>query len=156
MSCFVVDLDTLAHCVVALRRVDWRYYSEGSVKDRAIQFSIGHNWEVEAIGAELMRVNVASVIARYGDRITKQERADYAAYIRGIASGMAGFAMTVERAESIHDVQAMKSLQCWMYQACESDACTKKPVYRMAKLAMAQLAIGLVQKTPAYDAAAWG
>ena len=55
------------------------------------------------------------------------------------------------------DIQAYKSLQCWLYQCCEGDIPEVSKLYKFFDTVVLQhLANSIITTTPEYDQAEWG
>ena len=55
------------------------------------------------------------------------------------------------------DIQAYKSLQCWLYQCCEGDIPEVSKLYLFFDTVVVQhIANSLITNTPEYDQAEWG
>ena len=55
------------------------------------------------------------------------------------------------------DIQAYKSLQCWLYQCCEGDIPEVSKLYTFFDTVVVRhMASSIITKTPAYEQAEWG
>lgn len=87
-------------------------------------------------GEMLYKLNVKSVNSRYRSR----DKAPQYTYSRTKAS----------------PVQAFKSIRCFLYQSCESDACLNSKAYKALDTLSNDIAANIVARLPEYDQADWG
>jgi hypothetical protein len=59
--------------------------------------------------------------------------------------------------ESCSDIQAYKSLRCWLYQCCEGDIPEVSKLYTFFDTVVVRhIASSIITTTPAYEEAEWG
>ena len=95
---------------------------------------------LEALGKEFLRLNIASVNARYPQ---EEEPMDYADFYK------------FNSIDNISIAQALKSLNCLMYQSCEQDDYKQNPVWQKMEKLKAYLTDAFIQLNDEYKNAEW-
>ena len=88
-------------------------------------------------GASLRRMNVDSVLARYGD-----EEGNSPYHYTPIVPPSA--------------IQLYKSIQCFLYQCNEGDKITRRRLFKALAKYATDIAVHIVNHSAAYEAAKWG
>jgi hypothetical protein len=139
MSAYMVANETIN------RVVYWLYFEvaksqwlrEKLEKTSGVDTS-AYEW-TEALGKAMFQLNIDGVNARYGDGEAKQFR--NLNYHFQPAHGSA--------------IQALKSLQCWLYQ-CTEGVVVKQPLYKFFQdIAQPHLMSSIICDLPEYQAAEW-
>ena len=141
MSAFIVEEKTL-NTIVNHIDYDTRFSNTsicyGTLGRIAQKY--GYNLNItehkERLIKEMAWLNRAAVNDRYDEKSVE----DYITYHEG-------FPPT--------DIQAYKSLGCFLYQCCEGDI-PEKPLFKMLEDIKHALAEGLVSRMKEYDLAVWG
>jgi hypothetical protein len=89
------------------------------------------------IGAMLYKLNTKSVNSRYNEKAKAPK-------------------YTYKRAFSPSPVQTFKSIRCFLYQSCESDACIRSKAYKALDALSSEIAQDIVNGLPEYARADWG
>lgn len=131
MSAYVVAKETLDRI---LSRV-----SQSEVDRFASEFGIEATHT--ALGRLMHDLNCFSIGERYGRKAEKEDRykEDYEFY----------------RMPTVTEIQAYKSLRCFLYQSCEGKA-ESEPLYMKLESLGADWAASIVSNLPEYDNATWG
>ena len=95
---------------------------------------------LEALGKEFLRLNIASVNARYPQ---DEEPMDYADFYK------------FNSIDDISIAQALKSLNCLMYQSCEQDDYKQNPVWQKMEKLKVYLTDAFIQLNDEYKNAKW-
>jgi hypothetical protein len=136
VSAFLVADKTL-HRIISyladeLTRSDW--LRSKFTTDLGVNFA--GDWRT-ALGQKMWDLNQLSLGYRYGD--PQQELLYHFSSV------------------SCSDIQAYKSLQCWLYQCCEGDIPEVSKLYTFFDTVVIQhIANSLITNTPEYDQAEWG
>ena len=100
----------------------------------------------EVLGRAMYKLNKLSVAGRYPD--SKELPGSIDSKGRLLPWKAAYF-------YPVSPVQLLKSIQCWLYQTCETKECEEHPVYLAFDKIKNYLALELVTNTPEYNAAKW-
>ena len=92
------------------------------------------------LAEEMYKLNIAAVESRYGE---------YS------AGSMCDLNFMFKKVNPDNEIQALKSLRCWLYQCGEGNVPESK-LYQIMDLYSLDLALSIVRKLPEYDAAQWG
>jgi hypothetical protein len=103
---------------------------------RDLGVNVAGDWQT-ALGQKMWDLNQLSLGYRYGD--PRQELWYHYSSV------------------SCRDIQAYKSLQCWLYQCCEGDIPNDSKLYTFFDTVVSQhIAGSIIRKTPEYERAEWG
>jgi hypothetical protein len=98
--------------------------------------------ELDKLGREMLRLNVRAVDRRYGTN----ESPDWETWIEG-------YYFPLKR---VSRIDALKALQCLIYQCSEGEDLQESAVYRQMKEREVFALREIVRALPEYDAAQWG
>jgi hypothetical protein len=133
MSCFIVNNSTISTIVSFLARHSSNlHFSCPTFIDPAKLHVESYR---QSVGQRLLELNVASVNDRYRGN-------DVALY-------------EAEPITSVSPVQAVKSIECYLYQSCECGHDKDETYTEMVDLLHA-IAVAIVQAMPAYEDCNWG
>jgi hypothetical protein len=107
----------------------------------AIRLGVIGREDATKTGRMLVRANIKSLNARYGD--TRK------------SLGVGTYWYSAGRAEPLSDVSLLKQVYCYNYQTCEYDGFYHSPAYRLMRRIEAALP-GVNRDSPGYDEAPWG
>ena len=134
MSAFIVESSCVDRAVSL-----WMTDSHGQSPNHGAHFSCE---DADELGRKMMRLNVRAVDHRY----RTNEGADWETYIDGYAYPL----------KYVPRIEALKALQCVIYQCSEGDEFTSTDTYkemrRMERLALQHI----VDQLPEYQKAPWG
>lgn len=139
MSAFVVADTTINRILEWLRRTDDypRYRNPWYKEEIAKAAEIGRSDEefYVKLGQAMHNLNLDAVNDRYQENTTASE-------------------FRYARMPHATDIQALKSLQCWLYQCSEGNV-PERPLYQAFELASGRLALDIVGRLKEYETAAW-
>jgi hypothetical protein len=93
--------------------------------------------DLDDLGVRMIELNKLALSERYGDEFKANNTVFKFAHA------------------PVSPVQAIKSLQCFLYQCSEGKA-VKHELFRRLDFALTSLALKYISDSPAYDAAEWG
>ena len=135
MSAFIVEDKTINEIVSILHNRDFRaYYLDGILTAAGVDDA-----DPAELGARMFELNIESVNERYGD---------------GEAAGFRKLDYKFHWEPMTTNIQALKSLRCFLYQSCEG-GCDQRELYKALDKFADSLAYHIVSQLPQYDKAAW-
>jgi hypothetical protein len=140
MSAYMVRDETINRVITwlssELTRSEWL---KRKVKDELRLDTCKPNWE-EILGFVMFQLNIDGVNERYGDGDAQKFRKLNYHYAPAHCS----------------KIQALKSLQCWLYQCMEGEV-VKKPLYKFFDSVVEHhLMSSIISDLPEYNEAEWG
>jgi hypothetical protein len=140
MSAYMVRDETINKVITwlssELTRSEWL---KRKVKDELYLDTSKPNWE-EILGFVMFQLNIDGVNERYGDGDAQKFRKLNYHYTPAHCS----------------KIQALKSLQCWLYQCMEGEV-VKKPLYKFFDSVVEHhLMSSIISDLPEYNEAEWG
>lgn len=130
MSSFVVTNKTINQVVSHLQTCDSKRTYDHWMR-QAMGFSLTNTQELVD---HMLSLNLTAIYIRYGDEPS-------------------GVAYTF-RHVPVTEIQAYKSLQCWLYQCTEGKASTN-PFYKVMERIAGSIASHIISKLPGYEKAHW-
>lgn len=155
MSSFVVDKRTINRILSLVNeRVvrPQRHYGPYARRDLAeIGFPCETEADLAALGLAMYKLNIAATSQRYPD----DELDGLPGTVETDAEGqehLEGY-----RWERSHpdEIQAVKSLECWLYQCAEGDA-PERELYKCWQGILHRIAVEMIGCSQAYENAEWG
>jgi hypothetical protein len=142
MSAYIVEDETINRIVSFLADCAdtnkiWLY---GPI--RSLGYELDKPLHIKRLAEEMFTLNCQSVEGKYGE---------------GEAENMSGGKMFAYQPISplrFNLYQALKSLGCYLYQACEGE-CEESPLYQALDAIKGKLAHHLICELPQYEAAKW-
>lgn len=97
-------------------------------------------FQCKRLAEEMFTLNCQSIEGRYGD---------------GAAEDMSGgHAFVYQKLSLLSRIQVLKSLACFLYQACEG-GCEKSPLFKALEEIKGIMAYDILSDMPEYDKAEW-
>ena len=145
MSAYVVENETISRILVGLQYLQAdRIVPDGRwIADRFLDrlarhplsnVNLSDRGDLNRAGQALIDLNMESVNQRYGE------------------NGTAVFRFVSVSVPGKH--QLLKSIRCYLYQACEGD-CNQRPLYMAMDQLSYDLALNIVERSEEYDRARW-
>jgi len=135
MSAFLVETKTIDRILTALdneaRQDSW---ITRELAERLDLFTSVFAWK-DALGKMMLDLNQAALGQRYGDEKTELSYS----YTPTLVS----------------PIQAIKSLQCWLYQCMEGNVPESKLYHFFDEVVLRRLMTRVIDRTPEYDQAEW-
>jgi hypothetical protein len=129
MSAFIVEQTTINRIVTTIGlECHWTVFDDLA--------ELGFGDDLQALGRAMLNLNVDAVNQRYNEH-TNPLDLPYRF-----------------RPEPVTDIQAFKSLECWLYQCTEGNVPQQK-LYQVLKAFRHTLANRIVETLPAYEQADW-
>lgn len=145
MSAFIVEDETINKVLAFLRNEGVRngsglLYGSAGRTLAEVGCDIQDGEALARLGRDMFDLNVYAVEERYGKGEAKEFRSlDFKP--RGLMSPT--------------PMQALKALQCWLYQCSEGDA-DARPLYRAMHKLETNMARAIIANLPEYHRAEWG
>lgn len=139
MSAFIVGDETINRILAWLRsttrgRYENLWYTETIAVAAGLQDLDCNSTEYyEKLGASMAMLNADAVDQRYDE--TNEPAFSY-------------------RLMCVNEIQALKSMRCWLYQCSEGDV-PDRALYKAFQEVSLHLALHIVERMDAYDKAAW-
>ena len=135
MSAFLVDDITIDRILSHLKATK----NDDDLIRSAFHKNIDSDEDLTIIGRELLRLNYRSLLNRYNDPIP--EELDYKF-----------------KSVEVSPIQAVKSVECLMYQSCEEGLLitTESGYYKFLETLLHLWSSSIVHGLPEYDTAVWG
>jgi hypothetical protein len=133
MSCFIVPTDTIDRIISTIEL-------QGGWAHQAANLPTAFLFDWNALGRAMLALNADAFRERYGDRVANDNPDDRDSYV------WEGRHVTL--------VEGYKSLRCYLYQ-CTEGAVPDQPLYEALSASADALAVTLVERMPAYQAADW-
>lgn len=140
MSAFIVNDDTINGLLayIAADAADSRSYKRAPQVLQEAGFRLDRKG-LAGLASELHRLNVYGVDARYGE---------------GQGREMTGRPFKYRQVANPGPVQAVKSLQCLIYQCAEGDV-PERPLFKVLEQLERAILATIVERLPEYSKAAW-
>ena len=133
MSCFIVSTDTIDRIISTIElQGGWARY--------AADLPTAYLYDWNALGRAMLALNAEAHRARYGGQFQEDVPDDLDAY--------------VWEGRYVPLIAGYKALRCWLYQCCEGTV-PDEPLYVALSGYADALAVTLVERMPAYQAADW-
>lgn len=133
MSCFIVPTDTIDRIISTIElQGGWARY--------AVKLPTAFLYDWNALGRAMLVLNADAYRQRYGDRVANDNPDERGPYV------WEGRYVTL--------VEGYKSLRCLLYQ-CTEGMVPDAPLYEALSAYADALAVTLVERMPAYQAADW-
>ena len=140
MSAYVVDDETINRVVTHLDNDDRARWNLEQIREALGTATV----QPEALGLAMFKLNVEAVGQRYPDLKSIEDM-----------PGEIGHYEYAHRIELCGRVQALKSLECWLYQCSEGNV-PERPLFQAMQSMAHSLAMDIVASTPEYERAKWG
>lgn len=165
MSCFIVNtynLNTAIHCAYCLRQV---YYTASALEELDQAFNLFYNKDLGACSVAefnelsskaLMNLNYKAYKTRYN---REPEPVDTPLFDENIRNNFYK-SLRYEKNKWFFDekilYQALKTLECYIYQCSESQEIEESPIYKAIEKIIQKIKDFIINDNPAYVAAVWG
>lgn len=149
MSCFVVTKECLDRAVWAMV-FDPNSYPHWSYRWDMCENGVDEDGnftrpsQADNLGREMYELNLRAYHKRYPKEIREDHPQDLQHTYR----------FDWNRAKTPED--ALKALQCVIYQCSEGKELEEHAIYQMMVKAQTMLAMRIIERTPAYESACWG
>ena len=105
---------------------------------RELGFSLDSSKGLTGLGTAMMTLNALAVSQRYDEPINMKAINNYEF-----------------KFEECSEIQALKSLRCWLYQCAEGNV-PERPLYKLFRDVSYRLAIDIINSLDEYNKAEWG
>jgi hypothetical protein len=145
MSSFIVETSSLTAIINFFENDHHPYAGDHRHALGAIGYnvdpSLEHNGDAKRLGQAMSDLNWAAVNARYLKSAVTKHFGNPEKYKH-------------TNAKTPSTIQAIKHLQCWLYQ-CSEGTCDETPLYKAMEKIVNRLLARVVSDMPEYDAAEW-
>lgn len=137
MSAYLVEdktINNILNCIYLNNR-DFSKYACRPLN--AAGFKTETENDLTALGKAMLRLNSAALNARYGEDVQD-------------------IPFSFQLRSDVRDLQAFKSLECWLYQCSEGDIPRESVLFRLMDKFAADLAVNIIKKSSEYLKLNWG
>lgn len=139
MSSYLVDDRTINRVLTAIRNEQhYAYWLRGNTN---FPDTFSENKELEELGKKMLKMNRLAVSTRYRKDRAKEEKIEM---------------FFKFQTENSNKFQALKSLQCFLYQCNESRLIEDCFLYKTLKKIESSMMYKIISDLPEYESAQWG